>query len=85
MGESGKDVPADDVPAPIVYTAFPSSGYSTQSKSITVASGNNLGVAPQVTTRSSACTEASEGWAPSRSNSNLMAACKESASERTNG
>lgn len=28
----------------INYNAFPSSGYSTQSKSITIASGNNLGV-----------------------------------------
>lgn len=28
----------------IAYNAFPSSGYSTQSKSITIASGNNLGV-----------------------------------------
>jgi hypothetical protein len=28
----------------IMYSAFPSSGYSTQSRSITIASGNNLGV-----------------------------------------
>jgi hypothetical protein len=31
----------------IMYNPFPSSGYSTQSKSITIASGNNLGVVCQ--------------------------------------